>query len=156
MAKTHKLQNIHVKAGDMRLDIDFGRMERNLNNAQFALDTAVMNSMEPFMPMQTHNFIDRTRAESMAIAGTGKVCAAAKPFGRFLYEGKTMVDEKTGSPWAREFAKKVLVSQYGGKTQARPDLQYGRRGAVDHWFEKAKQKDLSQWRRIVAEEMAKK
>ncbi len=63
------------------------------------------------MPMQTGQFINVTKAMSAAVAGTGKVVAAAPPMGRFLYEGRTMVDEKTGSPWARKGARKVLVSQ---------------------------------------------
>jgi hypothetical protein len=81
---------------------------------------------------------------SASYAGTGKVIAGAPPFGRFLYEGKTMVDEVTGSPWARKGARKVLVSQYSGKTNAKPNLTYSR-GRSSHWFEKAKEKDGGKW-----------
>ena len=40
------------------------------------------------MPMQTGQFINVTKAMSAAVAGTGKVVAAAPPMGCFLYEGK--------------------------------------------------------------------
>lgn len=126
----------------MMLDLD--RFAEQFSRAQFELDTMVMTDMVPYMPMETGQFIAVTRAMSAAVAGTGKVVAAAPPMGRFLYEGKTMVDEKTGSPWARKGAKKVLVSQYGGKTNARPNLTYAH-GRRSHWFEEAKKEKLNQW-----------
>lgn len=159
MPKVHKLKDIHIKRENITLDIDMGRMERNLNRAQYALDSAVMHSMEPFMPMQTGTFIDVTRGMSAAIAGSGKVVAAAPPYGQFLYEGKTMVDEKTGSAYARYGAKKVLVSQFGGKTNARENLQFSKAAhpnATARWFEAAKDKDLDEWQKVVDREMAKK
>lgn len=133
-----------------RVTVDLSRVEGNLNKAQYKLDSVVMTSMEPFMPHQTGTFINTTKAMSAAIAGTGKVVAAAPPMGRFLYEGKTMVDEVTGSPWARKGSKKVLVSQYGGKTNARPYLTYSG-GRTSHWFEKAKEKDLQKWVKVAQE-----
>ena len=156
VSKTHKIPDIKLDMGDMHLHVDMGRIEKNLNNAQTALDFAVMTSMEPYMPMQTGTFISRTRAESTAMAGTGRVCAAASPYGKFLYEGKTMVDEKTGSPYARYGATKVLVSQFGGKTAARPELQFERVEATPHWFETAKKNHGEEWIKIVKRELGEK
>ncbi len=126
------------------MDIDLNRFEQQFSRAQFELDSMVMTDMVPYMPMETGLFIDITRAMSAAVAGTGKVVAAAPPMGRFLYEGKTMVDEKTGSPWARKGARKVLVSQYAGKTNAKPNLTYAH-GRRSHWFEEAKKQHGGQW-----------
>lgn len=136
----------------VRLELDPSRLKGNVQKAQFALDSQIMTDMVPDMPMQTGTFINETRAQSAAIAGTGKVVAAAPPMGRFLYEGKTMVDEKTGSPWARKGAKKVLVSQYAGKTAARENLTYSN-GRTSHWFEKAKREHLHEWVDIVGKTM---
>lgn len=133
-----------------RVTVDLSRVEGNLSKAQYKLDSAVMTSMEPFMPHQTGAFINTTEAMSAAIAGTGKVVAAAPPMGRFLYEGKTMVDEVTGSPWARAKAKKVLVSEYAGKTNARPNLTYSH-GRQSHWFEEAKKRHGKEWIKKVKE-----
>lgn len=127
---------------DMLIDLE--RFEEQFSRAQFELDSMVMTDMVPYMPMETGLFIQITRAMSAAVAGTGKVVAAAPPSGRFLYEGKTMVDEKTGSPWARKGARKVLVSQYAGKTNAKPNLTYAH-GRQSHWFEAAKKQHGGQW-----------
>lgn len=124
--------------------IDLSRFEEQFSRAQYELDSMVMTDMVPYMPMETGEFINVTRAMSAAIAGTGKVVAAAPPSGRFLYEGKTMVDEKTGSPWARKGARKVLVSQYSGKTNAKENLTYAH-GRQSHWFEEAKKQNMRQW-----------
>jgi hypothetical protein len=127
---------------DMLIDLD--RFEEQFSRAQFELDSMVMTDMVPYMPMETGMFIQITRSMSAAVAGPGKVVAAAPPMGRYLYEGKTMVDEKTGSPWARKGARKVLVSQYAGKTNAKPNLTYAH-GRQSHWFEEAKKQHGGQW-----------
>lgn len=130
------------------MKLDMSRVENNFNKAQFALDSAVMTSMVPLMPMGTGQFIAETKAMSAAMAGTGEVVAAAPPSGRFLYEGKTMVDVKTGSPWARKGAKKVLVSEFGGKTNAKQNLSFSG-GAKPRWFDEAKKKDGDNWIDLV-------
>lgn len=156
MAKTYHFKNISIVKPGIKIKVDMSRMERNFNDAQYALDSAIMTSMVPLMPHDgTGNFIGRTTAESASLAGTGVVVAAAGPYGRFLYEGKNMVDEKTGSPWARENEKKVLVSQYSGKTQAKENLTYSRAGAKAHWFDAAKAKDCDKWVDLVKAEIGK-
>ena len=135
-----------TKSGIFQYDmvLDLTRFGPQLEKAQYDLDSMVMTDMTPFMPMETGQFINVTKAMSAAYAGTGIVVAAAPPFGRFLYEGKTMVDELTGSPWARRGARKVLVSQYSGRTNAKPNLTYAR-GRQSHWFEEAKKQNAKKW-----------
>lgn len=138
------------KNGDniIELDVDLTRFNKQYGRAQFLLDSQVMTDMIPFMPMQTGTFINVTRGLSAAIAGSGKVYAAAPPMGRFLYEGKTMVDEATGSTWARASAKKVLVSKYSGETTAKEKLDYSKAAnpdVTDHWFEAAKKACGEKW-----------
>lgn len=128
---------------DVKIDVDFSRFEKQFQKAQYALDSAVMTSMVPFMPMQTGNFIQRTRAISAAMAGTGTVCAAAPPMGRFLYEGKVMIGEQSGSPWAQLGEKKVV-------TDRNIDYFKGANPKVtDHWFDAAKAADLKSWVNVV-------
>lgn len=143
----HRLRYTLKNSGDtfeIDMYVDLSRFEQQFSRAQYELDSMVMTDMVPHMPMQTGMFIDVTRAMSAAVAGTGKVVAAAPPMGRFLYEGKTMVDEQTGSPWARKGARKVLVSQYSGKTNANPTLTYSR-GRKSHWFDETKKEKLNHW-----------
>ena len=100
-SKTRHFKGFSIVDGDVHVKIGYDRFETQYRQAQYQLDGAVMNSMVPFMPMVTGSFINTTRAASAAEQGTGKVFAAYGPQGRYLYEGKVMVDEKTGSPWAR-------------------------------------------------------
>lgn len=150
--KIHHFDGFTVISDGVNIEVNMKGLSSRFNKAQFALDSAIMTSMEPFMPRQTVQFVAVTKGMSAALAGSGQVVAAAPPAGRFLYEGKTMVDIKTGSPWARKGAKKVLVSQYGGKTLAKENLTYSGDG-TDHWFDKAKEKDGRNWKRVVKKEV---
>lgn len=135
------VQNIKLKTGNMTLDLSLDRLEKQFQRAQYDLDSTIMTDMEVFMPKQDGTFVNVTRAMSAAIAGSGRVVAAAPPFGRFLYYGKTMVDVETGSPFARPAAKKVLVSEFGGKTAAKENLDLSRGinpRAQAEWLEAAK------------------
>ncbi|MBO5130307.1 MAG: hypothetical protein J6B95_08195 [Oscillospiraceae bacterium] len=135
------VDHIALKDDNMTLNLDLSRFERQFQRAQYDLDSTIMTDMEAFMPKQDGNFVNVTKAMSAAIAGSGRVVAAAPPFGRFLYYGKTMVDIETGSPFARPAAKKVLVSQFGGKTNAKENLDLSRGinpRAQAEWFEAAK------------------
>lgn len=124
----------------IELDVDLSRFEKQYEDAQYALDSMIMASMVPYMPHQTGTFINVTRAMSTSIAGSGNVYAAAPPFGRFLYEGKVMVDEQTGSPWARKGARKVVTDR---------DLTYSNPKAVPHWFDAAKERHSKSWVKAV-------
>ena len=152
--------NYHFKAKgrgysvDMRIDLN--RQNKNCVEGQFELDTAVMFSMVRFMAYGddagSGTFIQKTRQKSASIAGSGQVYAAAAPEGRFLYEGKNMVDEETGSTYARKGARKVLVSKYSGVTKAKEDLEYNKSHNPDaqaHWFIPAKRADCAKWVRIA-------
>lgn len=134
--KMFHFKDISVVDGDMRVKIDLSRFSRQFQEAQFWLDSQVMTDMVPFMPMQTATLINLTRAESAALAGTGRVCAAAGPYGRFQYMGKVMVDEETGSPWARPGAKKVVTGR---------SLKYSNPAAVPLWFDEAKRLHGESW-----------
>lgn len=121
------------------MEIDLGRFEGQYSKAQFALDSMVMTDMIPFMPMDTGQFINVTRAMSASIAGSGKVIAAAPPFGRFLYNGKVMVGIDTRSAWAKKGEKKVVTDN---------DLSFSKSAhpkAQPYWFDASKKKNQKKW-----------
>lgn len=124
----------------IELDVDLSRFEKQYEKAQYALDSMVMTYMQPYMPHQTGTFINVTKAMSAAIAGSGTVVAAAAPMGRFLYEGKVMVDPLTGSPWARAGAKKVVTDR---------DLKYSNPKTTPHWFDTAKKNHGASWVKVA-------
>lgn len=129
-------KDISIVKGDIKVDISLDRFSKQFQKAQYWLDSQVMNDMVPFMPHNTGTFINVTRAQSAALAGSGVVIAASAPMGRFLYMGKVMVDEKTGSPWARKGAKKVVTEK---------PLNYSNPKAVPFWFDEAKRQHGQQW-----------
>lgn len=142
--KIHHFKGFSVIEDSVDIRVDMDRLENNFNRAQYALDSAIMTSMEPLMPMETGQFIAVTKGMSAAVAGTGQVVAAAPPSGRFLYEGKAMIGRYSKSAWAKKGEKKVLS---GGS------LTYTRGGPK--WFDKAKAKDGDNWARIVKKEVGK-
>ena len=127
----------------IELDVDLSRFEKQYGEAQFVLDSAVMKDMIPYMPHRTGTFINITKAMSATIAGSGTVVAAAPPMGRFLYEGKVMVDPETGSPWARPGAKKIVTDKaLNYDASHHPNV-------TDHWFDTAKKNHVKSWVKTV-------
>ena len=144
----------HFTDGTLSIDanIDLGRIERNIEKAQYFLDSQVMTDMVPYMPMQTGNFIQRTRAMSAAIAGSGKVVAAAPPMGRYLYMGKVMVDSETGKGPARiEVSPGEYIFRFrkGAKLVATDrDLKFSKAAnpkVQKQWFDAAKRAHGKEW-----------
>ena len=144
----------HFTDGTLSIDanIDLGRIERNIEKAQYFLDSQVMTDMVPYMPMQTGNFIQRTRAMSAAIAGSGKVVAAAPPMGRYLYMGKVMVDSETGKgPMRIEVSPGEYIFRFrkGAKLVATDrDLKFSKAAnpkAQKQWFDVAKRAHGKEW-----------
>lgn len=135
-SKTFHFPGFSLVQGDIKVDVSLNRFERQYERAQYYLDSQIMTDMVPYMPHRDGNFVNVTRLQSAALAGSGKVVAAASPMGRFLYEGKVMVDPVTGSPWARKGAKKVVTE--------RP-LTYSNPKATPHWFDTAKDAHGKAW-----------
>ena len=129
-------KNISFVGNGIKVDIKLDRVNKNINRAQFWLDSQIMMDMMPYMPQNTGTFVNLTQAQSAAIAGSGTVIAAAPPMGRFLYMGKVMVDPETGSPFARPGAKKIVKEQ---------PLNYSNPKATPMWFDTAKEKNIKQW-----------
>lgn len=141
--------DVHLKGfalvnANMRVNVNLGRLNKNLDRAQFALDTQIMNDMTPYMPKNTGTLIAVTRAKSAAAAGSGLVCAAGTPYGRFQYYGKVQIDPQTNSPWARKGAKKI--------TTDRP-LNYSNPNARPEWFQVAKEKNMDKWLKLVRDKI---
>lgn len=136
MSRTEHFKGFSVVRADIKIKVSFARFERQYRDAQFWLDNQIMTDMVPYMPHQTGTFINITRAQSASLAGSGEVVAAAPPMGRFLYEGKVMVDPVTNSPWARKGAKKIVTDK---------GLTYSNPKATPHWFDTAKKNHGKAW-----------
>lgn len=142
MAQTriHHFKDFSIKRSGIEIELDMSTTEENFNRAQFELDSSIMTSMEKFMPMDSSSLINRTKAESASLAGTGKVIAAVGPYGRFLYMGKVMVGERSKSAWAKKGEKKVVTANR---------LTFERAAAKPKWFEYAKSQNGEMWVRVA-------
>lgn len=122
-----------------KMALNLKRFEGQYAKAQYELDSMVMTSMIPYMPKQTGTFINVTQGMSQAIAGSGKVVAAAPPMGRFLYEGIGMVGVYTRSAFAAKGEKKVVTENpLMYSTHANPK-------ATAKWFDVAKKYHGKAW-----------
>lgn len=137
--KIHHFENFSVITDSVSINVDMKRIEDNFNFAQYQLDSAIMTSMEPYMPRRDGQFIAVTKDMSAAVAGSGQVVAAAPPYGRFLYEGNVMVGVKSRSAWAKKGEKKVVTGK---------NLTYSGGGQA-HWFDAAKDHDCDNWVNLV-------
>lgn len=135
-SRTFHFPGFSIVSGDIKADVSLNRFEKQFQEAQFWLDGQVMTDMVPYMPHRDGAFVNLARMRSAALQGTGKVVAGAPPQGRFLYEGKVMVDPVTGSPWARKGAKKVVTERL---------LTYSNPKATPHWFDTAKDAHGKEW-----------
>lgn len=131
------------------VNLHFDGLNSKLKLAQYWLDSQIMTDMISLMPMDTGTFIHNTVSRSQSLAGTGLVCAGAPPMGRYLYEGKVMVDSETGKG-ARRMVLKTGEVIYRHRKEAtlvptdRP-LTYSRAGVVPHWYEEAKRQHFDEW-----------
>lgn len=122
--------------------------DKRFQKAQFWLDSAIAQSMLPYIPYDTGTLQEAIMRESMAVAGTGRVCAYTLPYGRYLYEGVKMVDSKTGKG-ARKFevnGQTIFRYRLGATLvpTAEP-LHYSNPQATPKWFETAKNNHSKDW-----------
>lgn len=139
MSKTFHFPSFSMVAGDITVNISLNRFEKQFQEAQNWLDGQVFTDMEKYMPFRDGNMRNVFAIMSRSMQGTGRVIAGVPPYGRFLYEGKVMVDPLTGSPWARAGAKKVVTDR---------DLVFDKIAhprATDHWFDAAKTENVKSW-----------
>ena len=135
----------HFDSGSVEAFLNPDNLNKKINKAQYMLDSIIMEDMEPYMPKETGQFIALTKEISAAYAGSGKVCAGTAPMGRFLYEGKVMVGDDTGSAFAKLGEKKHVIDK---------DLTYNTNKnplAGPRWFERAKADNGTDWVKLVKE-----
>ena len=139
MSKTFHFPSFSMVAGDITVNISLNRFEKQFQEAQNWLDGQVFTDMDKYMPIRDGNMRNVSAIMSRSMQGSGRVIAGTPPYGRFLYEGKVMVDPVTGSPWARAGAKKVVTDR---------DLVFDKTAhprATDHWFDVAKTENVKSW-----------
>lgn len=150
MAKREfKFKDINITGTRVKIKVDMSRFEKQFQKAQYYLDSQVMNDMKPYMPFQTGTFVNNTVARSAALAGSGVVVAGVAPHGRYLYEGKVMVDSVTGKgPRKIPIGPGEYILRYKKGAKLVPTnrpLTYSNPQATPYWFDTAKERHGKQW-----------
>lgn len=152
-SRTFHFPGFSIVQGDIHIELNMDRFSRQFQRAQYELDGNVMNSMAPFMPHYNGTFIQTTRAASSAVQGSGMVYAAYGPAGRYLYEGKVMVDAQTGKGPRKIYDENGIFVGLRFRKGARlketeRPLNYTRThnpNVTDHWYNAAEKKDKTKW-----------
>ena len=120
---------------------DFSSILPSVNKAEKILATQVMKDTDKYVPALTGNLMKRTHIEESTIVYPG-------PYARFLYYGKVMIYEPTGSTWAPRYEHKVVTGRDLVMNKSMHPL------ASSHWFEGSKAANLDTWIK-VAERLVK-
>ena len=147
-----KLGQMHIKQSNdcMSVDISFDRLARYMSASQRALDKQVLVDMVPFMPMETGALVHDTIMQNAENIGSGELILDTTEYARFLYHGKVMIHEPTGSTWAPAGEEKVVTPiplKYN--TSSHPN-------AGPEWFERAKEAKKRTWLKVAREAAGKR
>lgn len=120
---------------------DFSTILPSTDKAEKTIAAQVMKDTDKFVPALTGSLAQRAHLEESTIVYPG-------PYARFLYYGKVMIYEPTGSTWAPKFEHKVVTGRDLVMNKSMHPL------ASSHWFEVSKAANLDKWLR-VAERLVK-
>lgn len=112
------------------------RMANASEQAKHAMAVQMAKDTEPYVPARTKSLANRTQVDGDTIIYPG-------PYARFLYNGKLMIDPKTGSSYAQKGATKVVTGT---------DLNIStavHSKAQSHWFEASKAENVKKWVRVA-------
>ena len=118
------------------------KLAESCTRAESIVGQQVIKDTAPFVPALTGSLTIRTRLDGNKIIYPG-------PYARFLYYGKVMVDQQTGSTFAPKGGTKVLTNR---------DLVFSKAmhpQAQSHWFEASKAQNLDKWIRIAEKAVEK-
>lgn len=131
MSEMQHFPRVSYVSANFRCDICLDRFSRQFAEAQQWLGDRVLEDSKPFMPHVTGDLQQLSK-----VLAKGKEVLYPGPTARFLYMGKVMVGEVSGSAWAREGEKKVVTNK---------PLTYSSADATAFWFEAAKAENEDYW-----------
>lgn len=115
---------------------DFDSILPSVNKVEQALAEQIMKDTDKFVPALTGSLVQRTHVEGSTIVYPG-------PYARFLYYGKVMIYEPTGSTWAPKDEHKVVT----GRDLVMHTTMHAQ--ATSHWFEVSKAQNMERWLEVA-------
>lgn len=132
--------NTHI--GNVDIKIDTSRIDRNLKEAQKALNLAVKKDCEPLVPHLNGGL----RGSANFPEGVyGGVLEYNTPYAHYQYEGELYL-AANGSSWAKQYEKKYPAGK---------PLKQHEPGTTSEWFERAKELHKEEWVDAVKKEIGK-
>ena len=130
---------IKEKIGDVHIELDTSRIEKNLDNAQDKLDLQVLADSNLYTP-----FLQGGLRGSGHIVEPGLI-EWNTPYAHYQYMGELYLTSD-GRSWAHKDEQKYPTGI---------DLQYHTPNTGAFWFEEAKDNHLQNWMNIVRREVDK-
>lgn len=121
---------INVRAGDLDSILP------SVNKVEKKLAEQIMKDTDKFVPALTGSLTQRTHVDGSTIVYPG-------PYARFLYYGKVMIYEPTGSTWAPKGEHKVVT----GRDLVMNQSMHAQ--ATSHWFEVSKAANMETWLKVA-------
>lgn len=121
---------INVRTGDLDSILP------SVNKVEQTLAEQIMKDTDKFVPALTGSLTQRTHVDGSTIVYPG-------PYARFLYYGKVMIYEPTGSTWAPKGEHKVVT----GRDLVMHTTMHAQ--ATSHWFEVSKAQNMERWLKVA-------
>lgn len=131
--------------GEVHIHMDTKRVDFNAKLAQRALNEQIVKDSDPYIPRQSGALHSHVSFPHGAYGDEIKYYA---PYAHYMYEGEVYgpnIPIKDGAGNIIGWRSPPHKYPTGRK------LQYHTEGTGDHWFERAKAQNLSEWIKIVQE-----
>ena len=128
--------NINKTVGSVNIELDLGRFEGNIAEAQKKLNMQIVADCNPYIPFQQGALRGSVRYPEGIDGGE---IAWDTPYAHYQYEGILYLT-KDGRSFANKDERKYPTGT---------PLVYHTPGTTDHWFEKAKEQNMNQWVDLV-------
>lgn len=133
---------IKTHIGNVDIQLNTNRIDRNLKNAQKKLDEDVLKDTTPYVSKGGTGYL---RGSGHVVPGGGEVVWEG-PYAHFQYVGYVRTDEN-GRVWVGENEQKPILTD-------RP-LKYQQPGAEKEFFEAAKRDHKEEWISDARKEVGK-
>lgn len=131
---------MYFRANFIGWDIPHKEFRANRDEVCAVLAAQALKDMEDYIPYRSGDFFNNK------IRLDGRYIRFEADHAPFLYNGKVMVEQATGSPFARKGCRKVSSSVPIDYTRSHHSK------ATDHWFEPARNANFKKWMRIAERE----
>lgn len=140
---------IRQHIGNVDINIDTKRIDRNLKEAQKLLNMQIVADCDPLIPFQQGALRNIVNYPQGIYGGEIEYNT---PYAHYQYEG-----EVYGPNIPIRDAEGNITGWYSPpkKNPTGRPLQYHTAGTGDHWFEKSKEKNLQSWVKLVKETAGK-